>query len=99
MAAGRGGWRCGSWQLRVDGCQLSGRGAGVTSFGMGSSVQNEDLRFTHSGGLDSYSSFSVIFPADRSSVVVLCNFPGNGLPNFVMGPNGIRSIMLGRRGA
>jgi CubicO group peptidase (beta-lactamase class C family) len=72
------------------------RSAGVTSFGMGSAVQNGDLRFTHSGGLDSYSSFSVIFPADRSSVVVLCNFPGNGLPNFVMGPGGIRSMMLGR---
>ena len=61
------------------------RSAGVTSFGMGSSVQNGDPRFTHSGGLDSYSSFSVIFPADRSSVVVLCNFPGNGLSNFVLG--------------
>jgi hypothetical protein len=68
------------------------RVAGVTSFGMGSSVPNGDLRFTHSGGLDSYSSFSIIFPADRSSVVVLCNFPSPGLPNFVMG---IRSIMLG----
>jgi CubicO group peptidase (beta-lactamase class C family) len=73
------------------------RSAGVTSFGMGSSVQNGDLRFTHSGGIDSYSSYSVIFPADRSSVVVLCNFPGNGLPNFVLGPGGIRSIMLGRQ--
>jgi D-alanyl-D-alanine carboxypeptidase len=72
------------------------RGAGVTSFGMGSSVQNGDLRFTHSGGLDSYSSFTVIFPADRASVVVLCNFNGNGLPNFVIGTNGIRSLMLGR---
>jgi D-alanyl-D-alanine carboxypeptidase len=72
------------------------RSAGVASFGMGSAAPNGDLRFTHSGGLDSYSSFSVIFPADRSSVVVLCNFPGNGLPNFVLGPNGIRSIMLGR---
>ena len=71
------------------------RSAGVTSFGMGSSVVSGDLRFTHSGGLDSYSSFNVIFPADRSSVVVLCNFPGNGLPNFVLGPGGIRSIMLG----
>jgi CubicO group peptidase (beta-lactamase class C family) len=72
------------------------RSAGVTSFGMGTSAPNGDLRFTHSGGLDSYSSFTVIFPADRSSVVVLCNFPGNGLPNFVLGPGGIRSIMLGR---
>jgi D-alanyl-D-alanine carboxypeptidase len=72
------------------------RGAGVTSFGMGTSVQNGDLRFTHSGGLDSYSSFTVMFPADRSSVVVLCNFQSPGLPNFVLGPNGIRSIMLGQ---
>jgi D-alanyl-D-alanine carboxypeptidase len=68
------------------------RNAGVTSFGMGTSVANGDLRFTHSGGLDSYSSFSAIFPSDRSSVVVLCNFPGNGLANFV---SGVRSIMLG----
>ncbi len=72
------------------------RSAGFTSFGMGSNQGNGDLRFTHSGLLDSYSSFSVIFPSDRSSVVVLCNFrdgnhPG-GLANFV---TGIRSIMLG----
>jgi hypothetical protein len=72
------------------------RSAGVTSFGMGSAGGGGDLRFTHSGGLDSYSSFNVIFPADRSSVVVLCNFNSNGLPNFVLGPGGIRSIMLGR---
>jgi CubicO group peptidase (beta-lactamase class C family) len=74
------------------------RSAGVTSFGMGSSSGNGDLRFTHTGGLDSYSSVSVIFPADRSSVVVLCNFPNNGgnaLVNFVIGTGGIRSIMLG----
>jgi CubicO group peptidase (beta-lactamase class C family) len=72
--------------------------AGVTSFGMGSGSGNGDLRFTHTGGLDSYSSVSVIFPADRSSVVVLCNFPnnaGNALVNFVLGTGGIRSIMLG----
>ena len=68
--------------------------AGVTSFGMGSALVNGDLRFTHSGLLDTYSSFSVIFPADRSSVVVLCNFNSNGLPSFVLGPAGIRSIML-----
>jgi hypothetical protein len=74
---------------------------GVQSFwwrpwqSLGSSLANGDLRFTHSGLLDTYSSFSVIFPADRSSVVVLCNFNSNGLPNFVMGPGGIRSIMLG----
>ena len=74
------------------------RSAGVVSFGMGSSVVNGDLRFTHTGGLDSYSSVSVIFPSDRSSVVVLCNFPNNGgnaLVNFVIGTGGIRSIMLG----
>jgi len=69
--------------------------AGVTSFGMGSGVINGDLRFTHSGLLDSYSSFSVMFPADRSSVVVLCNFNSNDLQNFLLGPAGIRSIMLG----
>ncbi|MDQ3489035.1 MAG: beta-lactamase family protein [Acidobacteriota bacterium] len=71
------------------------RSAGVTSFGMGSGLVNGDLRFTHSGLLDTYSSFSVIFPADRSSVVVLCNFNSNGLQNFLLGPGGIRSIMLG----
>jgi CubicO group peptidase (beta-lactamase class C family) len=69
--------------------------AGVTSFGMGSGVTNGDLRFTHAGALDNYSSFSVLFPADRSSVVVLCNVPNPGLPAFVLGPGGIRSIMLG----
>ena len=69
--------------------------AGVTSFGMGSAVTSGDLRFTHSGLVDSYGSFTVIFPADRSSVVVLCNFLSNGLPNFLLGPGGIRSIMLG----
>jgi hypothetical protein len=71
------------------------RSAGVTSFGMGSAAPNGDLRFTHSGLIDTYSSYSVIFPADRSSVVVLCNFNSNALPNFVLGPNGIRHIMLG----
>jgi CubicO group peptidase (beta-lactamase class C family) len=68
--------------------------AGVTSFGMGSGTSSGDLLFTHAGGLDNYSSFSIIFPADRSSVVVLCNFNNNNpgaLFNFVMG---IRSIML-----
>jgi D-alanyl-D-alanine carboxypeptidase len=70
------------------------RSAGVTSFGMGSSNAGGDLRFTHSGGLDSYSSFNVIFPADRASIVVLCNFtpPPNALANFV---TGIRGVMLG----
>jgi CubicO group peptidase (beta-lactamase class C family) len=69
--------------------------AGVTSFGMGSGLTNGDLRFTHTGLLDVYSSFSVMFPADRSSVVVLCNFNHTGLPAFVMGSGGIRSILLG----
>ena len=68
--------------------------AGVTSFGMGSGTANGDLRFTHSGLLDEYGSFTVFFPGDRSSVVVLCNFPSISLLNFVLGPNGIRSIML-----
>lgn len=70
------------------------RSAGVTSFGMGASAPGGDLRFTHSGGLDSYSSFNVIFPGDRASVVILCNFPGNGVLNFVLGVGGLRSIML-----
>jgi CubicO group peptidase (beta-lactamase class C family) len=67
--------------------------AGVTSFGMGSGFSSGDLRFTHAGGLDTYSSFSIMFPADRSSVVVLCNFNNNNpdsLFDFVMG---IRSIL------
>jgi D-alanyl-D-alanine carboxypeptidase len=72
--------------------------AGVTSFGMGSGgVSSGDLRFTHAGGLDSYSSFSIMFPADRSSVVLLCNFNNNNPDSqfaFVMG---IRSIMLGAK--
>jgi CubicO group peptidase (beta-lactamase class C family) len=70
------------------------RSAGVTSFGMGSSAASGDLRFTHSGLLDSYGSFSVLFPGDRSSVVVLCNFPSTSLGNFILGAAGIRSIML-----
>lgn len=69
--------------------------AGVTSFGMGSAVSGGDLRFTHAGLLDTYSSFSVIFPADRASVVVLCSFSHPGLAEFLLGPGGIRSIMLG----
>lgn len=68
--------------------------AGVTSFGMGSGVSSGDLRFTHSGLVDSYGSYTVVFPADRSSVVVLCNFPSIALTNFVLGPGGIRSILL-----
>jgi CubicO group peptidase (beta-lactamase class C family) len=72
--------------------------AGVTSFGMGSGgVSSGDLRFTHAGSLDTYSSFSIMFPADRSSVVLLCNFNNNNPDaqfNFVMG---LRGIMLGAR--
>jgi CubicO group peptidase (beta-lactamase class C family) len=71
------------------------RSAGVTSFGMWPSVATGELRFTHTGQIDSYSSYSVIFPGDRSSVVVLCNFVSNGLANFVVAPGGIRSLMLG----
>jgi CubicO group peptidase (beta-lactamase class C family) len=71
--------------------------AGVTSFGMGSGVSSGDLRFTHSGLVDSYGSYSVIFPGDRSSIVVLCNFPSIALMNFVLGPGGIRSLMLAAR--
>jgi CubicO group peptidase (beta-lactamase class C family) len=71
------------------------RSAGVTSFGMGSGNPGGDLRFTHSGGLDSYSSFNSIFPADRSSIVVLCNFNGpnstSTLSSFV---TDLRSRML-----
>ena len=70
------------------------RSGGVTSLGMGVSAPGGDLRFTHSGLVDEYSSFTVFFPADRASVVVLCNFPGGGLGNFILGPNGIRSLML-----
>jgi CubicO group peptidase (beta-lactamase class C family) len=73
--------------------------AGVTSFGMGSGgAGGGDLRFTHAGSLDNYSSFSIMFPSDRSSVVVLCSFNNFNSPavlsNFVMG---IRSIMLAAR--
>ena len=71
--------------------------AGVTSFGMGSGgAGGGDLRFTHAGSLDTYSSFSIMFPADRSSVVLLCNFNNNPDAhfNFVMG---LRGIMLGAR--
>jgi D-alanyl-D-alanine carboxypeptidase len=72
------------------------RSAGVTSFGMGSSAPGGDLRFTHSGLLDSYSSFSVLFPADRSSIVLLCNFPSTSHGTFLLGAGGLRSTMLGQ---
>jgi CubicO group peptidase (beta-lactamase class C family) len=70
------------------------RSGGVTSLGMGASVPNGDLRFTHSGLVDEYASFTVFFPGDRASVVVLCNFPSINLANFVLGPTGLRSILL-----
>jgi CubicO group peptidase (beta-lactamase class C family) len=72
--------------------------AGVTSFGMGSGgAGSGDLRFTHAGGLDSYSSFSIMFPADRASVVVLCNFNSNNPDSLFAFVMGIRSIMLGAK--
>ena len=67
---------------------------GVTSFGMGSGVSSGDLRFTHAGGLDSYGSGSIMFPADRSSIVVLCNFNNNNPAALFNLMTGIRSIML-----
>ena len=70
------------------------RSAGVTSFGMGSGSPNGDLRFTHTGLVDEYGSLNVVFPGDRAGIVVLCNFPSQGLLNFVLGPTGLRSIML-----
>jgi CubicO group peptidase (beta-lactamase class C family) len=70
------------------------RSAGITSFGMFSLVVGGDLRFTHAGAIDSYLGFNAIFPADRSSVVVLCNFPSPGLPNF---GGAVRTIMLGAK--
>ena len=73
------------------------RSAGVTSFGMGSAIFGGELRFTHAGNLDTYSSASIMFPADRSSVVLLCNRnidTPETMFNFVMG---IRNIMLGAR--
>ena len=71
--------------------------AGVTSFGMGSGVSNGDLRFTHAGGLDAYSSFTIMFPADRSSVVLLCNFNNNNPDGQFKFVTGLRDIMLGAK--
>ncbi len=67
---------------------------GVTSFGMGSRFIGGDLRFTHVGSLDNYSSITVMFPADRSSIVLLCNFNNGdiqGQGNFM---TNLRNIML-----
>jgi len=69
--------------------------AGVTGFGMGSGAGSGDLRFTHAGGLDSYSSFTIMFPADQSSVVLLCNFNNNNPDALFSFGMGIRTIMLG----
>src|SRR4051812_26747305 len=71
--------------------------AGVTSFGMGSNSNNGDLRFTHVGGLDNYSSFTTMFPADRSSIVLLCNFTNISNDTLFNFWTGIRSIMLGAK--
>jgi D-alanyl-D-alanine carboxypeptidase len=70
------------------------RSGAYTSFGMGSSFANGELRFAHTGFLDGYTSMSVFYPGDRSSVVMLCNFASSGLLNFVVGPSGVRSLML-----
>jgi CubicO group peptidase (beta-lactamase class C family) len=74
------------------------RSSGVTSFGMGWGVSGGgDLRFTHAGALNQYSSMSILFPADRSSIVVLCSFNSQSpdiLFNFAMG---LRNLMLAAR--
>jgi CubicO group peptidase (beta-lactamase class C family) len=72
------------------------RSDGVTSFGMGSSVSGVgDLRFTHAGALNQYSSASILFPSDKSSVVVLCSFNNPDVVfNFAMG---LRNLMLAAR--
>jgi len=74
--------------------------SGTSSLGMWSARANGDLRFSKDGAIDGYSSFTAIFPADKSSVVVLCNAENNDLYSLVMGRTsrqpGIREIMLGR---
>jgi CubicO group peptidase (beta-lactamase class C family) len=70
---------------------------GVTSFGMGSGVSGGDLRFTHAGALNQYSSISIMFPADRSSVVVLCSFNHNNVDTLFNFAMGLRSTMLAAR--
>lgn len=67
--------------------------AGVTGFGMGANASGGDLRFTHAGLIDTYTSLSVMYPADRSSIVVLCNFAG-GVDTLGSFAQGMRSIML-----
>jgi CubicO group peptidase (beta-lactamase class C family) len=70
---------------------------GVTSFGMGSAVSGGDLRFTHAGALNQYSSVSILFPADKSSVVVLCSFNHNNADVLFTLAMGLRSAMLAAR--
>jgi CubicO group peptidase (beta-lactamase class C family) len=70
---------------------------GVTSFGMGSAVSGGDLRFTHAGALNNYSSFSMMFPADKSSIVVLCSFNNNNVDALFYFVMGLRSRMLAAR--
>ena len=65
---------------------------GITSTAADMNRFNQAL--LSNGLIDEYGSFTVLFPGDRASVVVLCNFPSTSLGNFVLGPNGIRSIML-----
>jgi CubicO group peptidase (beta-lactamase class C family) len=70
---------------------------GVTSFGMGSAVNSGELRFGHAGVIDTYSSYSIIFPADRSSVVVLCNLNGTDIQALFTFIMSLRSSMLAAR--
>jgi CubicO group peptidase (beta-lactamase class C family) len=74
--------------------------SGTSSLGMWSARVNGDLRFSKDGAIDGYSSFTAIFPADKSSVVLLCNSENNDLYSLVMGRTsrqpGIREIMRGR---
>ena len=71
----------------------SGRASPTTVQTLVSLVQPWDGVRRFQDTLDTYSSFSIMFPADRSSVVVLCNIYNSpeSLSNLVMG---IRSIML-----
>lgn len=59
--------------------------SGATSFGMFAERADGELRFSKDGDIDGYSSFSAIFPADRSSVVVLCNFETDDLVALAYG--------------
>lgn len=74
--------------------------SGPTSLGMHAARVNGEQVFTKDGAIDGYSSFSAIFPEDRSSVVILCNFETDHLYDVVMSRTdkgtGIRPAMLGR---